>query len=222
MLMNPGTVAAERFDLGIHANMLSPQGEFANAIDNKGWGISVEGFFKPGTFPLKIGLQAGYALYGISKRTEPFSSTIPDVRVDVKTTNNIVTTHAVARLQHQFGIFSPYVDGLVGFHYLFTETAVQDQDYDEPIASSTNIDDITLSYGFGGGLSTLLYAFGDKGNYPEKIDMLLDFSLRYLFGGEAEYLTKGDIRVDDGEVVYSASRSKTDRLMVNVGLVFRF
>ncbi|MFC1607666.1 hypothetical protein ACFL47_06800 [Candidatus Latescibacterota bacterium] len=221
-LLIPGAVSAESFDVGIHFSVLSPKGDFHDAVDNNGLGLSVEGFYNPQAFPVKIGIQAGYSLYGITQRTEPFSQSIPDVRVDVETTNNIVTTHAVLRFQHHFGRLSPYLDGLFGFHYLFTETEVQDDDYDEPIASTTNFDDIALSYGIGAGASVLLYSFDDEDNPGKKLDMLFDFSFRYLFGGEAEYLTQGDLRVENGEVIYSATRSNTDRVMMNFGVVFRY
>jgi hypothetical protein len=51
--------------------------------------------------------------------------------------------------------------------------------------------------------------------------MRLDLSLRYLYGGEAVYLTEGDIHWQmDGPVILQPRRSRTDLLMVYVGLAW--
>jgi hypothetical protein len=45
--------------------------------------------------------------------------------------------------------------------------------------------------------------------------------LRYLYGGEAEYLTEGDIQwQEDGPVILVPRRTRTDMLMVYVGLTW--
>ena len=44
-----------------------------------------------------------------------------------------------------------------------------------------------------------------------------------LIGGEADYLKKGDIEIDeDNKVIYHANRSETDLFVVNIGVSFLF
>ena len=48
-----------------------------------------------------IGADLAFMIYGSETRQEPFSLTIPDVTVEVETSNNIVLLHALARLQER-------------------------------------------------------------------------------------------------------------------------
>ena len=53
--------------------------------------------------------------------------------------------------------------------------------------------------------------------------VFIDFGVRYLKGGKAEYLKKGDVeRTDDGKVFYHPSESTTDLLNFNLGVSFAF
>ena len=57
----------------------------------------------------------------------------------------------------------------------------------------------------------------------EEINSLfLDLKVRYLFGSEAEYLKEGSVVVDNGNVIYNVSKSKTDLITVNIGVVAYF
>ena len=125
--INSENAFARMFDLGISFDVAAPQDEFRNTVDRNGYGLSVEGLYKPGDMPVKFGLDFGFSQYGNETRKEPFSLTIPDVTVDVKTTNNIVLTHLFVRLQHDYGMIKPYLDGIVGLHYLYTETTIDNE-----------------------------------------------------------------------------------------------
>ncbi len=48
----------------------------------------------------------------------------------------------------------------------------------------------------------------------------LDFSVRYLRGGEARYLVPGGIRREGGEVSMDVCRSRTDMILVYFGVNF--
>lgn len=197
-----------------------PQGEFKDNVDQNGFGIGGEFLYSPSTSPLGIGVSFGYMVYGEESRREPFSTTIPDVEVEVKTTNNIVVGHLILRAQVKQGPIRPYLDGLVGFNYLFTETKIEDVDDDEEIASSTNLDDGVFSYGAGGGVMLRLYSGKTK---KGKIwSILIDFGARYILGGEAEYLKEGSIRRVDGEVEFGKIKSKTDLLTTQLGVRVEF
>jgi len=236
ILINSEDASARGFDLGLSFDVAAPQDEFRNTVDRNGYGFSIEGLYKPGDMPVKFGLDFGFSQYGRETRKEPFSLTIPDVMVDVKTTNNILLTHFLVRLQHDYGRIKPYFDGIVGLHYLYTETSIDNEDDwdDEPIASTKNFDDLTLSRGVGAGFMISLVSFDkhDKainsfmkatgGMQKAACELLLDFKIRYLYGGEAEYLKEGSITRENGDVIYDVKRSDTDLLLFQLGVIFRF
>lgn len=197
-----------------------PQGEFKDNVDQNGFGISGEFLYSPSISPLGIGVSLGFMNYGEESRREPFSTTIPDVEVEVKTTNNIVMGHLLLRAQVKQGPIRPYIEGLVGFNYLFTETKIQDVDDEEEIASSTNLDDGVFSYGGGGGVMVRLYT--GKIKKTRTWSILLNLCARYIVGGEAEYLKEGSIKRVNGKVVFDKIQSKTDILTTHLGVTVEF
>ncbi len=209
-----------------------PQGEFKENMSNTGIGGAFEFSYSPKPFPLAIGVSLGYLQYGKETRHEPFSPTIPDVTVEVVTTNNIMLGHLFLRIQNKRGYFQPYLDGLIGFNYLFTDTKIQNINHPEysEIASSTNIEDNVFSYGGGGGLMIRIHTGNaykdstrtDSEGQRKKYSLLLDFRVRYIKGGETEYLKKGSIRREDGKVYYDITESRTDLLTTHIGLVVEF
>ncbi|HDL19501.1 MAG TPA: hypothetical protein ENH29_10635 [Bacteroidetes bacterium] len=218
--------AAQNFQGGLNLMLGVPQGEFSDNVDNPGFGIGgMFGVSIPHS-PLMVGGDLGFLIYGSETRKEPFSTTIPDVTVNVETSNNIAMGHLLLRLQAPVGAIRPYMDGLIGFNYLFTETKIKDEDYnDDEIASSTNFDDAAFSYGAGGGLQIRVY----NGRYKKPKEgeknltgVFIDFRVRYLVGGKAEYLKEGSIARENGRVTHDVTQSKTDLLTYQLGVVFTF
>jgi hypothetical protein len=188
-----------------------PKGEFG---DRAGTGVGLNLFVgaRPQNSPIAFGAKLGYMIYGIERRSEPFSTTIPDVTVDVETRNNIVLGHLVLRLQMPGnGPFVPYVNGLFGFKYLFTETSIESNRTSEDVATSTNFDDTALSYGGGGGLKIRVFE-GAKRTF------FVNLAVDYLIGKKAEYLTKGSIRREGGEVTFDVEESDTNILIPRLGV----
>jgi hypothetical protein len=112
---------------------------------------------------------------------------------------------------------------LVGFNYLYTETKITDTDSPgEAIVSSTNQDDAAFAYGFGGGVMVPIFSRMSRSEGKKPFEVSLDGGLRYIFGGEAEYLKKGSIRREDGAVTFDRIQSKTDMLKMHVGVSVRF
>lgn len=213
---------AQKWDLGADFMIGLPQNEFRDKIRGEGYGVS--GHFGRfwGESPIMIGANIGYLNYGTEERWEPFSTTIPEISVLVRTTNNIFMLHGFARIQPQEGRFRPFFEGLYGFKYLFTETSINDY-YNQTLAASTNLDDLAASWGVGTGIDIRLWAGPgmtlDRGFY----DVCLNLSADYLWGAEAEYLKKGSIIPNpDGSVTYIVLRSNTDMLLPRIGLRIRF
>lgn len=204
-----------------------PTGAFRDNIDDPGFGGNVFAGLRFGSSPFVLGLDLNFLVYGRSRDTVPFSSTVgPRVLVDVITTNSIVQPHLALRLQPSDGVVRPYVDGLVGFKYLFTETTVRDDDRfdDADIASTTNFDDFAFSGGAGAGLDVRVYR-GASGK--DVRDVSLHLGVQYLVGQEAEYLAEGDLnddngngRLDDDEL--DIRRSTTTLIQPQIGVALRF
>ena len=208
--------AAVNFIVGV------PQNEFETNVDNNGYGIDLEGGVVFAPAPFMLGGDIGFLVYGSESRNEPFSTTIPDVTVDVNTTNNIVFANLFLRLQPDFGFVKPYADGIIGFKYLFTRTTIENEGFDdEEIASSTNFDDTAFSYGFGGGVHIRLTTLGGFENETGPT-LLLHLGARLLKGSEAEYLKEGSIRRENGEVEFDVEKSETDILLFRIGLGLEF
>ena len=205
---------------GLNIMLGFPMGEFKEEIDRLGYGLSGHFLFLAPTVnrPFGIGLNVGYLNYGQETRREPFSLTIPDVTVDVERSNNLVNFHVLFQLGFGSGSVRPFVEGLFGGSYIFTETTIRSRGAEE-VASSNNFDDFAWSYGAGGGLLILLSS-GEEGEDFGSI--FLDLKARYLFGSEAEYLKEGSVIVSGGNVTYQVTKSKTDLLTVHVGVVAYF
>ncbi|MFZ1948322.1 MAG: hypothetical protein WAW06_12300 [bacterium] len=202
-----------------------PQGEFKRNVDRAGYGVAGSGgAFPSESLPLSIGLSIAYMVYGSESREEPLSSTIPDVRVDVVTTNSILAAHFLVRLQGWDGPVRPYLDGLAGINYLYTRTRIEDVDDDDEIASSTNLDDGALSYGARAGMMIRVHSgnpSGGEGDEPggwTPTSVSIDLGVSYMFGREATYLKEGSIRRDAGRVAYDVLESNTDILTAYVGI----
>jgi hypothetical protein len=197
-----------------------PVGDFADQVSHPGFGIRALGAAQFGASPAQVGLDVSYMIYGFERRTEPFSTTIPDVRVRVETSNNIALSHFFLRFQPTVGRLQPYIEGLMGFAYLFTSTSIKDIGSDEAVASSTNFDDFAGSYGAGAGADIRLGSSTSESG--RTTSYFLHLGVQYLLGGQAEYLKRGSIRRENGEVAYDVFRSRTDLILPQVGVTFRF
>jgi hypothetical protein len=204
------------FQGGVGAMLGIPIGDFADNVNLTG-GVSGHFDFAFGPSPLSAGAEASYLWYGSETRDVPLSG-IPDLTVPVETSNGIFLLNGRIRAQKREGRVRPYVDGLVGFNYLITTTSVHadtscsggscDSDDTDSI---TNLDDLVLSAGGGGGVQI---GFGSA---PHRV--WLDLSVRYLYGGEAKYLTEGWIAWNQ-PANQLARRSRTDMVLVYMGVAF--
>ncbi|MEM6335407.1 MAG: outer membrane beta-barrel protein [Bacteroidota bacterium] len=213
-----GTAHAQNFQFGGHLMLGVPQGEFADNLDTQGFGGDLFFGVGLGNAPVVLGIEGGFMIYGSESRRVPFSTTIPDVTVEVTTTNNFVNGLLVLRFQPQVGSFRPYADAVAGINYLSTETQVDDEDGfdDRAVFQSTNFDDLGFAYGVGGGVAFKL--FSSTRNDGSPFDFFLDTRVRYLIGSETEYLREGDIERTPTGIRFTPSESKTDVLFFQLGV----
>jgi len=212
-------IFAQSASLGLSLGF--PEGDFKDNVKRTGFGIT--GNFnifdsKPG-LPFCFGINVGYMNYGNENRREYFSSTIPDVYVDVDRSNNIVNFNVLFQVMPYKGNVRPYLEGLFGGSYLFTETKITSVNSNDEIASSTNLYDFAWNYGGGAGLLVNLIS---EPTMPNIGQMFLDIKVRYLFGTEAKYLKPGSVTISHGRAYYDISKSKTDLITFTVGVTAHF
>ena len=193
-----------------------PLGEFRTNIDSAG-GFSGHLAIGLGESVVTLGGEAAYLWYGEESRKVPLSTTIPDLAVTVNTDNAMFLLHGRVRAQPRQGRWRPYVDGLFGFTDIFTKTSIEGGSdcsfvdlLCDTLIQSTNSRDFALSYGGGAGV---MVGFGSPPSAAR-----LDISVRYLKGGEAEYLREGAIRREGGQAFLDISRSRTDMVMLYIGV----
>lgn len=224
-------ISESLFAQEIHAeldlNIAAPQGEFKDNMDRLGWGFGLMGGYKFEYSPVLIGLEFGFMNFGNDRREEPLSSTIPDLRVDVRNSYNLINGDLLLRFIAPPSMIRPYVDGLIGFNYFYTETVIEERggSAHSEVMRDTNHEDVTLSYGLGAGLNVRVYqytGFNDERGTSSPAGIYLNFSGRYMFGRNADYMRKGSIQIEDGEVFYDVFESATNMLYFKAGVVFQF
>ncbi len=215
----PADVEGARFRVGLWGLIGVPRGAFADNIGTNG-GLGGDFEYRLGDGPVRVGFAVGGLFQDRATRLLPFSLTIRDVLVDVTTSAHMVLTHGRVRVQPVTGRVRPYVEGLFGFSYLFTQTAIDlGRDFDprfDPVGpSTTHLDDFALSAGGGTGVAIELHTWSDG-------RLNLDIGTRLLYGGEAEYLVGGPEGFESGLEGLEFRRSRTDLVQVQIGISVDF
>lgn len=224
VVLSSSPLLAQRRQIGFTGLLGFPQGAFKERAGNLGGGLSASLDFALVSSLVLVGVEVGYWAYGSEKRRER--------GYDVTTTNSMVPVHLLLRLQPRQGAVRPYLDGLIGFHYLFTDTSSKcyfDPTQPEETRISCyipyhlrNFSDYALSYGGGSGLMIRVHEHEKKDSDQELGVLLLDLRVRYLFGSNAQYLKKGSIHQQNGTVVYDINASRTNVLAIYIGVVIEF
>jgi hypothetical protein len=206
-----------RFQGGLGMMIGVPVGDFGDNVEIAA-GISIKFDVGLGGSPLSAGVELTYLSYGSESLDVPLVG-MPELSVDVNTSNDIILFHGRVRAQRREGRVRPYVDGLVGLTNIFTRTSIEGDvtctgagSCTETGDSVTNIDDVAFSAGGGAGF---MVGFGESPRSAR-----LDVSVRYLYGGEAEYLTEGAIRWGGDAAALLPHRTQTHVVLVDIGIAF--
>jgi hypothetical protein len=227
LLLFNSNLTARQLQADLDFTVGAPQGEFNDQLGRLGVGLNFSGGYQFRGSPFMLGLDIGYMNFGVESREEPLSTTIPDLRVRVENSYNLATGNIFVRFLARDNVVRPYLDGLVGFNYLYTETVIKERGFgsEEPVLRDTNFEDIALNYGFGAGLKIRVYTppVSDGVNYGVNLSSVyVNISSRYLFGNEAEYLKEGSITRENGQVTFDVQKSRTDLLHFKIGVGFLF
>lgn len=218
---------AQHIYFGFNGQLAIPQGEFSDSIDRLGGGLDAFGYYRFGDSPFGVGLDFSFVNFGRDTRDEPLSTTIPDLRVEVENEYNLLQVFPVFRVQQGSGILQPYLDGMAGINYFYTQTSISERgSSDEPIARDTNFEDVAFAWGGGGGLMIRVIDNSDREVQNENDDSIgqgfINLGFRYVNGNEAEYLREGSIRIENGDVAFDTLQSDTDMITVQLGFIFKF
>lgn len=199
-----------RFEPGFAVG--APMGAFG---DNTGasFGGALDFDVGLGRTPVSVGAAIDYLRYGTETRHIALFPALPEVFSDVDTINYVFRAHALVRVQPRTGRLRPYAEGLLGFSYANTSTSA-DLGVDAG-ASTTHLADYAPSVGFGGGVLVRLVSGRQAG-------LSLSLGLRYLTGGDVDYLTKGAIRRDADGVSFEPQRSPLSMLSTQIGIAVDF
>jgi hypothetical protein len=198
---------------GLQVVYARPVGEFRDYVQHGGglnvnivWPVRVAS-------PLALRADGGFIVYGSERQRVCFSSTVGcRVELDLTTTNSIAYLNAGPQLMVPEGAVRPYVNAAIGLSYFGTSSQVEGTGGgDDPFASTTNFDDITLAWAAGGGILVQLAG----GRTP----VSLDLSARYNGNGQVEYLKKGDIQDNpDGTISFTPTRSEANLMTFQLGV----
>jgi hypothetical protein len=200
----------ERGSFGGSVILAQPVGEFDQFV-GLGGGLNLFGVV--GLAPkagLGLRIDGTFLVYGNESQPVPFAGS-PRIELEMTTTNSIATFGIGPQLTVGRGVLSAYGYGLAGFSYFSTFSNLNDLDYGESIATTTNFDDTTWSFSGGGGIRVRL------GNGAKPV--ALDFGVVALQNGRAEYLRRGSIReAADGSVFYTPIRSEANLVNFKLGI----
>jgi len=218
--------AQSLLQFSINGQLAFPQDEFKTNAADLGGGFGFDFIYDPQSLPFGFGASLGFIFYGYESYREIISTSTADFEADVSTTNSIFTGHLMFRFQPYNGKIRPYIEGLIGLNYLTTDTKIDEVGWGDEGIHTNNFDDAAFSYGGGIGI---LYRIVEKPfnpaqpRYNRKLwAVLIDIKLRYILGGEAEYLSKGSIYRENGQLYYDVKMSRTDMLTLNIGVTFNF
>jgi hypothetical protein len=202
------------FQLGI------PRGDYKAKDDVIGYGLGGNLALNFPDFPLIIGLDISYLYLGGEDWLDSMVYNVYNGYYDVHTSYQLASSHIFFRFYAENKYTQPYLEGLVGFNFLWASTTVDYNEGEDDKETDVNFKDFVFSGGLGGGIMLPLLTVTDDDF--KRVGIFLDLNLRYLFGGKAEYLKKGSLSTESGSLKYKVTSSRTDMFSLRLGVCVRF
>jgi len=221
-LLVPAAAAAQH-RIGAAFEISSPRGEFdANTDTGFGFGLRYRYGFGPGGL-VSIGANGSFQNYGSARRRAPLSTTIPEIEVEISTTNNIFYLEGALELAVPAGRLQPYAVASYGAGFFYTTSSLKDPLTNETVLTDTNQSDWTWVWSAGGGLRILLRELPrPEGGEPGRL--FLDLGASRVAGGDVEYLREGTLVTDEGEfdIDERLARSEIELILYRIGVTYQF
>jgi len=240
----PTTAAAQSvsdpaWQINVLGGAAEPRGDFMANLSTNVWLASVDVLRGVKGLPVFVGFSIGGGDYGSRKRRVSLDALIPEAKaeLDVETTNSMVLGSVLVRLQPRRGRVRPYVEGVVGFSVLSTDTTVTNparsgdtcKPLSDPsilsatpcnqVSDTNNLTDSAANRGIGAGAQVDIYRGRSEGREHR---LAVETRLRWLRGGRAAYLRPDSMeRTADGLVLNTLS-SRTDVKMIQAGVSWYF
>ena len=227
LFVNPSGIYAQK--LHVNGNFLLglPQGEFNKNVKNTGYGFGGYFVYPLGKTPLMAGLDLGFIHYG-EDIPEALKNDSLSINARVEPIDNLLTIHALLRIQGRTWPIRPYAELLGGLHHFFSETKrTEPFPPADPVSISTNKTAGTFSFGLSGGFLTRLYDTHEENEEEGRTkvilkEILLDFRIRYLFGGNVEFLVVESVQNQNQETSIRLIKANSNILTLQFGVVFTF
>jgi hypothetical protein len=233
LLALPGAASAQH-QVTAGLAITDPRGEFDDNTDT-GFGFAGSYLYalNPGR-TVSIGLGGLFQSYGSTQRRARLSPTIPDITVDIETSNNTAFLQGLLQFKAPTGRMQPYAQGMGGYGWFFTTTSIEDPFNGQTILSDTNQSDGTWIWGGGGGMLVRVYEGQPRPTLSayevagaparEPVRAYVDAGARWLGGNEVEYLKEGSLITDDGEfdIDPRLARSDIETIQYQIGVTVEF
>ncbi len=208
-----------RFHAGWDFSLVLPGGELEKNVPRAipGWGLTFNYLVKNGYF--MPGASFVYLKYG----EQDVELTTEDGVFKLQTENILLQWHLQLRYRFSRGPIQPYMEALLGLHYIYTTTTLRDLDRNTIIGGKVNHQSQAFSYGAGFGLMIRLYnKTGENENsFLNGIQVYLDARVRFVSGDEATYYDQG-AQIGEVPIDVKFYRSSTDLNTGHIGLVIAF
>lgn len=185
------TAAFAQYTVSAAFTVANPQYDFERISDENIYGLNIDGGYNMNAF--MIGGNLSYLFRGSQNFERALSGDQIGINTDITVTHSLLQLHLLGRLQYPTPFIIPYIDGLLGGSFFSTSTESKSQNstgnQSDVIASSTNQSDFTYSIGYGAGLMANVYNTEYEG---KDLSIWVDLKVRYLKGGDAEYLQSAD------------------------------
>ncbi len=195
-----------RFNAGLYLG--SPIDDYAISTSATGAGLNMSlAIPLAPKLPFYGGLEFGYMLFGSNTVHETLNievtangNVIDQIAVPlrIRTNNNVYFWNLMMRAQIPTPIVQPYVQGMLGFRYMSTNTKVFDDSNDGSWSTADNglivqekqLTDYVGSVGVGGGVMI-----------PLGRSIMLDARVDYMLGGKARYFDGNDAETWEVEFI---------------------
>ncbi len=211
------TISDPKWEVQVYFDFAIPIGEFGENLSNNGYGVGAEALYHVQE-PVWIGIGMHSFRFDNNRITyeDQFGDDLVELREIAATRAMIV--HAIFRFQPELNsIFSPYVQGGIGWHWFYTNTKIKDVENDEIIDQFNELRDSDLGIALHVGVQIS----------PKSLQTLnIDVRFGYFKNSAVQYM-RYDPDLNDSPGGYPIESFETkvspvEFLGLHVGLMVRF